>query len=301
MIVTVNVRACFYDELVHPPDELPPPPPSTHFPDLLAPPPPPPLPPPLPPPSAAMPRPLDDPDPSVSRDSCRYFLFGYGGTRLVLTAYTLHVACHVADARPRALRELLVVLLGSVYAATFFCAGDVWFDVSGSVTAHLLGFFSFAMLDTAAFTLDDFLPLPAVVADAATDDEADGAANAANAVNAARTADTPPRPGLSRSHSMRITFSVDRSSHSRCVTWWSRLRLRVPLDKAYLVGRHERMVLISVRAQGPDHRRHRPAASSASTHHPTPHLTLPPPHPTAYRPSPSPLWRRPRAGGHARS
>ena len=182
MVTAVNVRACFFEsDLPHPSDE--------------------------------------PPDPRISDDSCRYFLVAVGATRLVLTAFTLYVALYVADARPRAWRELLLLALTAVYAATFVAALSHWqpvFAPSASRTSLQAFLFGASLLDTALFMTDDFLP-PAAAASAQTTHAGDGGDGGGDGVR-----------------------------KSRCAMLWTAVRMRVPLDGEYLVRRHERMVIISV-------------------------------------------------------
>ena len=211
MVITVNLRACFFEALL----------PSRH-PDM-------------------------PPDPKISEDSCRYFLLGFGATRLVLTAYTLYVAVHVTNARPRACRELLLLSCAAAYALAFVHSTGGWPVVSGGHVSSLL--FSAFLLDVCAFTIDDFLPAPLLVADQTASRSAEGGAStmlgaaiadatSTQAPGAAAPANAPPVLKLQSE-----TFT--RRSVRRCAALGSRLRLLVPQDTAYLVRRHERMLIIS--------------------------------------------------------
>jgi hypothetical protein len=190
MVSSVNIRACFFEDLL----------PKTD-PDL-------------------------PPDPRISANSCRYFLLGFMGTRCVLTGFTFYVACYVADARPRAWRECLVVAVGALIAALAYANFPHYHQagLSSYVGAILFGG---AALDTLAFHVDDFLPTSALPTSALAP---------SSAVGARGGSPSSPPPAAAA------------AATSRSCVFLTTLRLRVPLDTSYLVKRHERMVIISVGA-----------------------------------------------------
>ena len=121
MMFTINVRACFFEALLEKPD--------------------------IP------------PDPRMIEDSCRYFLYSFGGSRVVLSLYTIYIGWCVRDARPRVWRELMLV--GAVVTAAVALerwiapSDDSTWAISNHAQAALLGA---SAVDTALFHVDDLLP-----------------------------------------------------------------------------------------------------------------------------------------------